>query len=108
MCVIVGKCGGLWGGREAFPILGWGQMWGCGLRGVQIFTNFDIFKKFLILTFFHHHHFVVRNINNYQNVTKSHPFPNTLQNFRMWTCDTLPQNPTVYLTKCQNNRYSFE
>ena len=108
MCVIVGKCGGLWGGREIFPILGCGQFGVYGLRGVQIFTNFDIFKKFLILTFFHHPHFVLKNINNYQNVTKSHPFPYTLQNFRMWTCDTLPQNPTVYLTKCQNNRYSFE
>lgn len=118
MCVIVGKCGGLWGGvlwigggvgeRETFPIVGWGQMWGCGLRDVQIFTNFDIFKKFLILTFFHHHHFVLRNINIYQNVTKSHPFPYTLQIFRMCVSDTLPQNPLIYLTKCQNNRYSFE
>ena len=86
MCGVVGKCGGLWGilvcgivavgrgvwGRETFPIVGWGQMWGCGLRDVQIFTNFDIFKKFLILTFFHHHHFVLRNINY---LTKCHKIP---------------------------------
>lgn len=82
MCVIVGKCGGLWGAvlwigggvgeRESFPIVGWGQMWGCGLRDVQIFTNFDIFKKFLILTFFHHHHFVLRNINY---LSKCHKIP---------------------------------
>ena len=52
MWVIVGKCGGLWGGREIFPILGCGQFGVYGLRGVQIFTNFDIFKKNLILTFF--------------------------------------------------------
>ena len=69
MWVIVGKCGvrccGLvvgWGKRETFPIVGWGQLGVCGLRDVQIFTNFDIFKKFLILTFFHHHHFVLKNI----------------------------------------------
>ena len=53
MWVIVGKCGGLWGGREIFPILGCGQFGGYGLRGVQFFTNFDIFKNFLILTFFY-------------------------------------------------------
>ena len=83
MWVIVGKCGAfsfvaLWrwvgecGGRETFPIVGWGQLGGCGLRGVQIFTNFDIFKKFLILTFFHHHHFVLKNINY---ISKCHKNP---------------------------------
>ena len=49
---IVVKCGGLWGGREIFPILGCGQFGVYGLRDVQIFTNFDISKNFLILTFF--------------------------------------------------------
>ena len=125
MCVIVGKCGGLWwegnisdcgmganvgdcDSGEIFSVVGWGHFGVCGLRDVQIFTNFDIFKKFLILTFFHHHHFVLRNINIYQNVTKIHHFPYTLQIFRMCVSDTLPHFPLVYLTKCQNNRYSFE
>ena len=63
MWVIVGECGARWGGRETFPILGCGQMWVWELRDVQIFTNFDIFKKILILTFFHHLTFALRNIN---------------------------------------------
>ena len=74
MCVIVGKCGGLWGGREIFPILGCGQFGVYGLRGVQIFTNFDIFKKFLILTFFHHPHFVLKNINYLSKCHKNPSF----------------------------------
>ena len=72
MWVIVGKCGARWGGRETFPILGCGQFGVYGLRDVQIFTKFDIFKNFLILTFFHHHHFVLRNINY---LTKCHKNP---------------------------------
>lgn len=50
---IVGKCGGLWGGRETFPILGCGQFGGYGLRDVQIFTNFDIFKNFFNFNIFY-------------------------------------------------------
>ena len=96
MWVIVGKCGGLWGilvcgivavgrgvwgKRETFPIVGWGQLGVCGLRGVQIFTNFDIFKKFLILTFFHHHHFVLKNINHLSKCHKNPSFSLHFANF---------------------------
>ena len=63
MWVIVGKCGGLRGGREIFSILGCGQFGMYGLQDVQIFTNFDIYKIFLILTFFHHLTFALRNVN---------------------------------------------
>ena len=100
MCVIVGKCGGLWGAvlwigggvgekgiisdcemganvgdcdsGEIFSVVGWGHFGVCGLRDVQIFTNFDIFKNFLILTFFHHPHFVLKNINY---LSKCHKIP---------------------------------
>lgn len=75
----VGKCGGEWvfssvalWWRETFPIVGWGQLGVYGLRGVQIFTNFDIFKKILILTFFHHPHIVLKNINY---LSKCHKIP---------------------------------
>ena len=62
MYVIVGKWGGLWGAvlwigggvgeKGIISDCGMGHLGVCGLRDVQIFTNFDIFKKKLILTFF--------------------------------------------------------
>ena len=79
--MIVGKCGGLWGGREIFSILGCGQFGVYGLRDVQIFTNFNIFKKFLILTFFHHHHFVLKNINHLSKCHKNTSFSLHSANF---------------------------
>lgn len=67
MWVIVGKCGGLWGGREIFPILGCGQFGVYGLRGVQIFTNFDISKKFFNFNIFYDIFFLLKivNLTNY-------------------------------------------
>ena len=53
MWVIVGKCGGLWGGREIFSILGCGQFGVYELRDVQIFTNFDISKNFFNFNIFY-------------------------------------------------------
>lgn len=60
--MIVGKCGGVWGAvlwigggvgeKGIISDCGMGAMGVWELRGVQNFTNFDIFKKFLILTFF--------------------------------------------------------
>lgn len=82
----VGDCGEMWGIVECGAVDWWWgggkgnhfRLWDggnggvCGLRDVQIFTNFDIFKKFLILTFFHHHHFVLKNINH---LSKCHKIP---------------------------------
>ena len=91
MCVIVGKCGALWGAvlwigggvgeKGIISDCGMGANVGvCGLRGVQIFTNFDIFKKILILTFFHHH-LVLRNINYLSKYHKNPSFPLHPANF---------------------------
>lgn len=51
MCVIVGKCGGLWGAvlwigggvgeREIFSVVGWGQMWGIVTVG-KYFRLWDV------------------------------------------------------------------
>lgn len=95
----VGDCGGLWGDREIFPILGCGQFGVYGLRGVQIFTNFDISKKFLILTFFMTYFFLLK-IVNLTNYHKKWHFPYTLQIFPMCVSNTLSQNPIVFLTDC--------
>lgn len=99
MWVIVGKCGGLWGGRETFPILGCGQFGVYGLRGVQIFTNFDISKKFFNFNIFYDIFFLLK-IVNLTNYHKKWHFPYTLQIFPMCVSNTLSQNPTVFLTDC--------
>ena len=99
MWVIVGKCGGLWGDREIFPILGCGQFGVYGLRGVQIFTNFDISKKFFNFNIFYDIFFLLK-IVNLTNYHKKWYFPYTLQNFPMCVGNTLLQNPTVFLTDC--------
>ena len=99
MWVIVGKCGGLWGGREIFSILGCGQFGVYELRDVQIFTNFDISKNFLILTFFMTYFFLLK-IVNLTNYHKKWYFSYTLQIFPMCVSNTLLQNPTVFLTDC--------
>lgn len=99
MWVIVGKCGGLWGGREMFPILGCGQFGVYGLRGVQIFTNFDIFKKFFNFNIFYDIFFLLK-IVNLINYHKKWHFPYTLQIFPMCVSNILLQNPTVFLTDC--------
>ena len=109
----MGDCGEMWGilvcgivavgrgvgGRETFPIVGWGQLGVCGLRDVQIFTNFDIFKNFFNFNIFYDIFFLLK-IVNLTNYHKKWHFPYTLQNFPMCVGNTLLQNPTVFLTDC--------